>query len=66
MYETTEPDSKVKIIDFSKAGRMDAITIDFEKGYLAKAKSMAPEIMEGKRVGFFTDMWSLGVLTYYL
>lgn len=30
------------------------------------AEFAAPEIANGKPVGFFTDMWSVGVLSYIL
>ena len=66
MCQTKKPCTVVKVIDFSKAGLLDAITVDFEKGFLPRYKHTAPEILEGKRVGFYTDMWLLGVVTYYL
>lgn len=62
----TETCDHVKIIDFSKAGRLDTITLDYEKGYLERQNYSAPEVVESKRVGFYTDTWSLGIIAYFL
>lgn len=55
---------KVKIVDFGLACKLDPHEI-------CKISSMAadyaaPEILEKDSVGFYTDMWAVGVLTYTL
>lgn len=54
----------VKIIDFGLATKLDpheAVKIS-----TGTAEFAAPEIVEREAVGFYTDMWACGVLTYVL
>lgn len=54
----------VKIIDFGLATKLDPHeTIKISTG---TAEFAAPEIVERQPVGFYTDMWACGILTYVL
>ena len=54
----------VKIIDFGLATKLDPREI--VKISTGTAEFAAPEIVEREAVGFYTDMWACGVLTYVL
>lgn len=54
----------VKIIDFGLATKLDPHEI--VKISTGTAEFAAPEIVEREAVGFYTDMWACGVLTYVL
>ncbi len=61
LYETADPDSPVRIIDFGMSRRHRGI-IDRPVG---TPYYMAPEVLVG-RYGKSCDMWSLGVIAYIL
>ncbi len=54
----------VKIIDFGLAVKVDPNEV--VKISTGTADFAAPEIVEREPVGFYTDMWSIGVLAYVL
>lgn len=54
----------VKIIDFGLATKLDPHEV--VKISTGTAEFAAPEIVEREAVGFYTDMWACGVLTYVL
>lgn len=54
----------VKIVDFGLATRLDPDEI--VKVSAATVEFAAPEIVEKEAVGFATDMWAVGVLTYVI
>lgn len=55
---------KVKIVDFGLACKLDPHELC--KISTSAADYAAPEILEKDSVGFYTDMWAIGVLTYVL
>jgi len=55
---------KVKIVDFGLACKLDPHEIC--KISTSAADYAAPEILERDSVGFYTDMWAVGVLSYVL
>lgn len=55
---------KVKIVDFGLACKLDPH--EMCKISTMAADYAAPEILEKDSVGFYTDMWAIGVLTYVL
>lgn len=55
---------KVKIVDFGLACKLDPHEIC--KISTSAADYAAPEILEKDSLGFYTDMWAVGVLTYVL
>lgn len=55
---------KVKIVDFGLACKLDPHEIC--KISTSAADYAAPEILEKDSVGFYTDMWAIGVLAYVL
>jgi len=62
MLETTDKDSKVKLIDFG-------LSRSFKSGEMMKTKCgtkqyMAPEVLQGHAYTEKCDIWSLGVLAY--
>ncbi|GMT25440.1 hypothetical protein PFISCL1PPCAC_16735 [Pristionchus fissidentatus] len=61
---TTKRSNDLKLIDFGLATHLDPKnSIKVSTG---TAEFAAPEVANGKSVGFFTDMWSVGVLSYIL
>ncbi|XP_070200689.1 twitchin-like isoform X4 [Littorina saxatilis] len=63
MCETNKA-ANVKIIDFGLATKLNPDEI--VKVTTATAEFAAPEIVEREPVGFYTDMWAVGVLAYVL
>ena len=61
---TTSKSTQVKIIDFGLATKLDPN--ELVKISTGTAEFAAPEIVEREPVGFFTDMWAIGVLAYVL
>lgn len=60
----TRRSNNVKLIDFGLATRLDPNeTVKITTG---TAEFAAPEIVNREPVGFYTDMWAAGVLTYIL
>ena len=56
--------NKIKLVDFGLASRLDP---DEEaKVSSATLEFSAPEILEHDSIGYYTDMWAVGVLTYVL
>ena len=60
----TKTSNKVKLIDFGLANKLDPNEI--VKISTGTAEFAAPEIVEREPVGFYTDMWAVGVLAYVL
>ncbi|CAG2114682.1 unnamed protein product, partial [Medioppia subpectinata] len=56
--------NKIKIIDFGLATKLDPHEV--VKISTGTAEFAAPEIVEREPVGFYTDMWAVGVLSYVL
>ncbi|XP_059156398.1 twitchin-like isoform X4 [Physella acuta] len=63
MCETKKANS-VKIIDFGLATKLNPDEI--VKVTTATAEFASPEIVDREPVGFYTDMWAIGVLAYVL
>lgn len=61
---TTSRSTDVKLIDFGLATKLNPN--DDVKISTGTAEFAAPEIVERDCVGFYTDMWSVGVLAYVL
>ncbi|KAL3084591.1 hypothetical protein niasHT_035590 [Heterodera trifolii] len=63
MFQTKQSD-KLKLIDFGLATKLDP-----SKGVkvtTGTAEFASPEVVLGKDVSFYTDMWSVGVLAFIL
>ncbi|XP_023931299.1 twitchin isoform X3 [Lingula anatina] len=60
----TKKSTDVKLIDFGLATKLNPQEV--VKVTTATAEFAAPEIAEREPVGFYTDMWSVGVLAYVL
>ena len=60
----TNKSNKVKMIDFGLASKLDPEQV--VKVSTATAEFASPEVVENEPVGFYTDMWSVGVLAYIL
>ena len=60
----TKISADVKLIDFGLATKIDPNEV--VKVSTGTAEFAAPEIVERQPVGFYTDMWSVGVLAYVL
>ena len=60
----TRKSGNVKLIDFGLASKLNPEEI--VKVTTATAEFAAPEIVDHDAVGFYTDMWSVGVLAYVL
>ena len=54
----------MKICDFGLATKLDPN--DVVKVSAATIEFAAPEIVDHEAVGFYTDMWAAGVLTYVM
>lgn len=61
---TTKKSNDVKLIDFGLATKVNPR--DDVKVNTGTADFAAPEIANQEPVGFFTDMWATGVLSYIL
>ncbi len=57
-------DFKIKIADFGFATRIPEGS--FETLQCGSPYYMAPEIVSGNKYGHKVDIWSIGVITYYL
>lgn len=63
MFMTKKSD-QLKLIDFGLAAKLDPKeTVKVTTG---TAEFAAPEVVANEPVGFYTDMWSVGVLAYIL
>ena len=60
----TKKSRGVKLIDFGLSTKLDPEQV--VKVSTATAEFAAPEIAEHDTVGFYTDMWAVGVLGYIL
>lgn len=60
----TKKSTSVKLIDFGLAAKLDPENI--VKVTTATAEFAAPEVVDHDAVGFYTDMWAVGVLAYIL
>jgi serine/threonine protein kinase len=60
----TRNSTNVKLIDFGLATKLDPNEV--VKISTGTAEFAAPEIVEREPVGFYTDMWAVGVLAYVL
>ncbi len=60
----TKKSNAVKLIDFGLASRLNPEEV--VKVTTASADFAAPEVVDHDAVGFYTDMWSMGVLAYVL
>ena len=56
--------ASVKLVDFSLAARLDPDEV--VKVSFADMEFAAPEIVDHESVGFSTDMWAIGILTYVM
>ncbi|CAH8497134.1 unnamed protein product [Schistosoma turkestanicum] len=63
MFETSKS-KNLKIIDFSLSKKLDPKTP--VKVSLSQPEFAAPEITRSEPVGFYTDMWAIGILTYMI
>jgi serine/threonine protein kinase/predicted RNA-binding protein with TRAM domain len=61
---TTQKSRDVKLIDFGLAAKLDPEQI--VKVSTATAEFASPEVADHEPVGFYTDMWAVGVLSYIL
>ena len=61
---TTKRSNEVKLIDFGLAAKLDPKQV--VKVTTGTAEFAAPEIVETNPVGFYSDMWAVGVLSYVL
>ena len=61
---TTRRSNQLKLIDFGLAAKIDPH--EAVKVTTGTAEFAAPEVALGNPVGYFTDMWSVGVLSYIL
>ncbi|KAK5968521.1 Twitchin [Trichostrongylus colubriformis] len=61
---TTKKSNELKLIDFGLASHLDPR--ESVKVTTGTAEFAAPEVANGDPVGYFTDMWSVGVLSYIL
>ncbi|CAA98064.2 Twitchin [Caenorhabditis elegans] len=61
---TTKRSNELKLIDFGLTAHLDPK--QSVKVTTGTAEFAAPEVAEGKPVGYYTDMWSVGVLSYIL
>jgi serine/threonine protein kinase len=60
----TKNSPNVKLVDFGLATKLDPDEV--VKVSSATVEFAAPEIVERDSVGFSTDMWAVGVLTYVM
>merc|ERR1719318_1941445 len=60
----TKSSTNVKLIDFGLAAKLDPEQV--VKVTTATAEFAGPEIVDHEAVGFYTDMWAVGVLGYVL
>lgn len=60
----TQRSTDIKLIDFGLAAKLDPENA--VKVSTATAEFAAPEVANHEPVGFYTDMWALGVLSYIL
>lgn len=64
MICSTLKSSEVKLTNFGASAFLDPEkTVSIAK---ANVDYQAPEIIEGRPIGFYSDMWSIGVVTYVL
>lgn len=61
---TTRRSTNIKIIDFGLAAKLNPD--DVVKVSMGTADFAAPEIVENDPVGFYTDLWAVGILAYVL
>jgi len=61
---TTKKSRDVKLVDFGLSAKLDPEQI--VKVSTATADFASPEIADHEAVGFYTDMWAVGVLSYVL
>ncbi|XGW29138.1 hypothetical protein V3C99_008720 [Haemonchus contortus] len=61
---TTKKSNELKLIDFGLASYLDPK--ESVKVTTGTAEFAAPEVANGEPVGYYTDMWSVGVLAYIL
>ncbi|CAJ0936412.1 unnamed protein product, partial [Mesorhabditis belari] len=61
---TSKKSDKLKLIDFGLATPLDPR--NHVKVTTGTAEFAAPEVANGEAVGYYTDMWSVGVLSYIL
>jgi len=63
LFESSKSEN-LKLIDFGLAAKLDPEVV--AKVSIATAEFAAPEIVNRDAVGYYTDMWAVGVLTYVL
>jgi serine/threonine protein kinase len=61
---TTKKSRDVKLIDFGLSAKLDPEQV--VKVSTATADFASPEVADHEPVGFYTDMWAVGVLSYIL
>ena len=60
----TKKATNIKLIDFGLAAKLNPENP--VKVTTATAEFAAPEIVDHEPVGFYTDMWAVGVMAYVL
>jgi len=58
--------SKVKLLDFGLVKMLDYSTITTKGKLVGTPLFMAPEMIEGKEIDYRSDLYSFGVLLYYI
>jgi NIMA (never in mitosis gene a)-related kinase len=59
------PNNKIKLLDFGVAKIMDSST-SYASTYAGTPKYMSPEILQGEKYSYSSDVWSMGVIVYEL
>ena len=60
----TKRSTNIKLIDFGLSAKLDPEQV--VKVSTATAEFASPEIADHEAVGFYTDMWAVGILAYVL
>jgi len=63
LFETNNSEN-LKLIDFGLAAKLDPDVV--AKVSIATAEFASPEIVNKDSIGYYTDMWAVGVMTYIL
>jgi len=63
LFESSKSEN-LKLIDFGLAAKLDPEVV--AKVSIATAEFASPEIVNREAIGYYTDMWAVGVLSYIL